>query len=435
MDTRYLESSQNELLKLLEFVCKNRNTKVTPSLLKNELFSDLEMEEIYALVLSIKYRKIKNITLIETIDEPESSYLQYHDGLEEYVFNLKTMIKKLKLHRIVAFLSTEYSSTKQSFDSEEIAKAFNPELSITETNRLCEVLIANEDVINAPTNQSESKGILNLVVTPGTRAVYANKKYLEEEVQIGIPILPTISAKFVNITMGLAALGLGYKVIHDNKIDNDEYNRASLTYRPELRIMKCKLTSFKVESLPIEITTDDLKKDTIERKIKSTDSVQFDIVFKNVGNYHANILIGLGTDTTTGDRFLDNFKNKSEFSNFIKKNKPAYYPDIQIRPEEEFTSRIKTKINFLSDKMFTFHIRIIYMNNTKNVYDTYSWYRGKINDFIFETYFNLKTGQLLNPKIENSEDIISFVDSNKVFYPYTKRESEKMLKYFPQFDK
>lgn len=469
MDPKYLENSQTELIRLLDFICKNRDIKVTPAQIKNELFTEMEMEEIFTLFHSIKYRRIQQITLAEVDGFPTESYLEYRVGLENYVFGLKDKVKKGNIHKILEFLCTESKDSKNSFDSEEIAKAFSPELNIYEVNRLCEVLIANGDVLNPKTDQSEAEDVLIILVTSRTRTAYHNKKYLLEEIQVGIPINPNVSASFTNIqntstpniiqvdnapnannTKGkttrlnilywiigivVPILTFGYIVLHNNKVDNDEFRKNAINFKPELVIVKCKLAKFRITSLPIGFTKDDFKKDTIEKITQTIDSVQFDVVFKNVGNYHANILIGFYTDTTTGNRFLDNFQNKEEFTDFIKKNKPEYYSDIQIRPGEEFATRIKTRINFIKDKMFTIHIRIIYKNSTNNVYDSYSWYRGKINDFILGTYFNIMTGQLLNPTIENSEDIISLVDSNKVFYPYSRTESKKMLKYFPQLDK
>ncbi len=180
-DPLYLETSKNELIKLLEFVCKNKGKKVFPYQIKNELFPTLAIEEIYTLIYSIKYRRIQPISLTISNGDPRSSHIQYRAGLEEYVWNLKEKEKRKKLHRIVEFLSTQSTNSKQSFDTEEIAKAFIPELTNYEVIRLCETLIANGDVINAPTDQSDSRDVLNIVVSPRTRTVYQNKKYLEEQ--------------------------------------------------------------------------------------------------------------------------------------------------------------------------------------------------------------------------------------------------------------
>jgi len=189
-DPVYLETTKSELIKLLEFVCKNKGKKVFPSQIKNELFPNLDIEEIYTLIYSIKYRHIQPISLTISNGDPRTSHIQYRIGLEEYVWNLKEKEKQIKLHRIVEFLSTQSTNSKQSFDTEEIAKAFSPELTNYEVIRLCETLIANGDVINAPTDQSDSRDVLNVVVSPRTRTVYQNKKYLEE--QSGYRISPNI---------------------------------------------------------------------------------------------------------------------------------------------------------------------------------------------------------------------------------------------------
>lgn len=191
-DPLYLETSKNELIKLLEFVCKNKGKKVFPSQIKNELFPNLTIEEIYTLIYSIKYRRIQPISLTISNGDPRSSHIQYRDGLEEYVKNLKKMTKKVKLHRIVEFLSTNYSKEKPSFDSEEIAKAFIPELSINEVNSLCEIIIAKGDVIDGTTDQAYSQNMMIIVVTPRTRSAYQTEKYLQEDELIDNPIQQNI---------------------------------------------------------------------------------------------------------------------------------------------------------------------------------------------------------------------------------------------------
>jgi hypothetical protein len=188
MDYEKLKLSQDDLIKILDFVCKNKSQKVTPELIQQYLYPDLGLEEVNKLLTCLIYKRIEPITIVQTGDDV--SHLVYRKGLEECVWNLKEKEKRNRLHRIVEYLSTQSTNSKLSFDTEEVAKAFSPALTNYEAIRLCETLIANGDVINAPTDQSDSRDVLNIIVTPRTRAVYENKKYLEE--QVAYRVSPTI---------------------------------------------------------------------------------------------------------------------------------------------------------------------------------------------------------------------------------------------------
>lgn len=200
MDSDYLNVSQDDLIiQILEFVCKNKQLPaINAALIKRDLFPELDKDEIQHLIDVISNKRISQIDTIKG----NHNYLKYRIGLEEYVKNLKKMTKKEKLHKIVEFLSTEYSKEKPSFDSGEIAKAFIPELSINEVNKLCTLLIAYDDVNDGTTDQSYSKNMMVIVVTPRTHSAYQTKKYLEEDEELGIstPIHQNISGR--NVIVG-----------------------------------------------------------------------------------------------------------------------------------------------------------------------------------------------------------------------------------------
>lgn len=200
MDPNYSDVSQDDLvIQILEFVCKNKHlSAINAALIQRDLFPELDKDEIQHLIDVISNKRIPQLDTIKG----NHNYLKYRIGLEEYVKNLKKMTKKEKLHKIVEFLSTEYSKEKPSFDSGEIAKAFIPELSINEVNKLCALIIANDDGIDGTTDQSYSKNMMVIVVTPRTHSAYKTKKYLEddEELNIPIPIHQNISGR--NIIVG-----------------------------------------------------------------------------------------------------------------------------------------------------------------------------------------------------------------------------------------
>ena len=188
MDSEKLKLSQDDLIKILDFVCKYKSQKITPVLIQQYLYPDLELAEVKKLITCLIDKRIEPITIVLTGDD--ISHLDYRKGLEEYVWDLKEKEKRERLHHIVEYLSTQSTNSKQSFDTEEIARAFSPALTNYEAIRLCEKLIANGDVINAPTDQSDTQDVLNIIVTPRTRTVYENKKYLEE--QVAYSVSPTI---------------------------------------------------------------------------------------------------------------------------------------------------------------------------------------------------------------------------------------------------
>lgn len=178
-------SEDDLIIKILEFVCKHKDIKaISAQLVQRDLFPELGENEILHLFAVIKQRGISQVTVIGKY----KVYLRYEVGLEQYIKTLNTMTKNEKLHKIVEFLSTSYSPEKQSFESGEIAKAFIPELNIYEINDLCGILIANDDVYDVTTNESDAKSMVAVLVTTKTHNAYHNKRYLnEEEKQFVIP--------------------------------------------------------------------------------------------------------------------------------------------------------------------------------------------------------------------------------------------------------
>jgi hypothetical protein len=146
------------IIKILEFVCKNKGASGIPAArIKKDLFPEFDLNKIEHLFNEIEKRRIYQIT----VAKGNRTYLKYKDGLEDYVKDLKKMTKKEKLHRIVEFLSTEKERlNKDSFNSGQIAKAFTPELDISEVNTLCRILISNRDVRDCTTKDESGMGMV-----------------------------------------------------------------------------------------------------------------------------------------------------------------------------------------------------------------------------------------------------------------------------------
>jgi hypothetical protein len=191
--------SQNELIiKILEFVCENKDKNViTAALVKRDLFPELDENEILHLFDVIKHQGISQILIVEG----NHHYLKYRVGLEDYIKGRKKITKKEKLHRIVEFLSTEKDKhNKSSFNSGEIAKAFSPELNIYEVNSLLEIIINNNDINQYSSKDITASRMLAVSVTNKTHTAYHTKKYLEEDEQFSIPINQNISGN--NVIVG-----------------------------------------------------------------------------------------------------------------------------------------------------------------------------------------------------------------------------------------
>lgn len=181
------EWSQDDLIiKILEFVCNNKELKAIPApLVQRDLFPFMSENEILHLFAVIKQRDIPQITVVPA----NHLCLKYERGLEQYIKSLDTKTEKEKLHRIVEFLTIESEKQdKKLFESDEIAKAFIPELSIHEVNRLCRKIMNEEDVNDAPTDQAFNRNMLSIVVTPRTRSAYQSNKYLEIDEQVNTSI-------------------------------------------------------------------------------------------------------------------------------------------------------------------------------------------------------------------------------------------------------
>lgn len=187
--------SQDELIRILDFVCKSSNHRVSKISIKNGLFPDIEIGEFNNLFTRSLFAGIKPISVFLTGNVID--HIVYRDGLDEYVKNLKKMVKKEKLHRIVEFLS---NGNKGSYDSGEIAKAFSPELDFHEVNTLCRILINNEDVRDCTTKDESIKGMVAVLVINETHDAFHTKKYLEEDEEFTTPIQQNISA--TNVIVG-----------------------------------------------------------------------------------------------------------------------------------------------------------------------------------------------------------------------------------------
>jgi len=183
MEANTKNMSQDELIKILEYVCNNKNNKISPNNLRGT-FPNLDVKEITNFLNEMRIQKIP----VHFFKSSRIPSIQYRDGLEDYVNSLKKMNKKVKLHRIVEFLSTENDRlNKSSFDSGEIAKAFSPELSIYEVNTLFKILLSNDDVRDCTTKDELAKRMIAVLVINATHDAYHMKKYLEEDEQIIIP--------------------------------------------------------------------------------------------------------------------------------------------------------------------------------------------------------------------------------------------------------
>lgn len=235
----------------------------------------------------------------------------------------------------------------------------------------------------------------------------------------------------------ISILSFGYGIFNNIANKRLELKVNALSYKPQITVSKCQLTDLEIKSSPFQINQDELINDTIEKKTTAQYTVNFKITLKNVGNNNAHLMLISYTDTTTGDDFFRQFKNDKKFQIFLRDTKAdnSYYSDYQINPGTDFSTSIRTSINFLKDNIFTFHLWIVYKNDMGMIYDTYYWYRGKLGDFSLGSYYNIITGQMVNPKIENFENIISFVDDNNSFHIYSKKENRKMIRYFSQLDK
>jgi hypothetical protein len=468
MEKDYTNSrmSQDDLIKILELVCKNRNTRVTPQLINaNGLFPGLTFDEINELINKTQFEQVPLVVTHLS----ETNYLTYRDGLEEYVEALKKKIKKERLHRIVEFLSTNVSHTKKEFDTCEIAKAFTPELDIYEVNRLCEIIISNDDAIKIETDQSYAKGTLIVIVTQRTHVAYKNKRYLRDDEQFTIPIHQNISAKYIAVDnnssniihednstitnnakekptrlyklyLMIVVIGVvstfSYNAYRNNKKDNEEYKLNSINYKPQLEI-SCQITNFQFKSLgpyfrvkEYKVDTSSYKRikkiqityDTIEKGTRAQYSVNIDISIKNTGNVNAILMMSSYTDTISNRYFIRNPEDGKALIEFANSASRVIYNNDQIIPQKEIRMHIiEAGTNYFRDNFYSFHFWILYRNDLEIFYDTYYMYSVKLNDSII--------GLQINPE---SVKIGATVERNEP-YTYTKEESDRWKKKFTRW--
>lgn len=211
------EISQDDLIKILDFVCQHKEKKITPVLIKQYLFPDLELTEVKRLIACLIYKRIEPITIVQT--GVDISYLNYRNGLEEYVKSLRKMNKREKLHWIVEFLSIENEIHKRSsLNTDEISKAFSPKLSIYEVNALCEILIADGVVKDCPSKEVSIKNMVEVLIIRKTHDAYHTKKYLNEDNEIS----PRINQN--TVTGDNVVIGDNYGIIKqtDNFVSADK---------------------------------------------------------------------------------------------------------------------------------------------------------------------------------------------------------------------
>lgn len=176
MENINTEMTQDDLIRILEYILKNNGKFTSADSIKNALFPEMDNAMFNRLFRSSLFRGIKPLTVSSTGEVID--HIAVYDGFGEYVKNLKKMVKKEKLHKIVEFLS---SGSKGSYNSGEIAKAFSPELDFHEVNSLCKILINNGDVRDCKNNDVAINGMVEVLIINDTHDAYHTKKYLEED--------------------------------------------------------------------------------------------------------------------------------------------------------------------------------------------------------------------------------------------------------------
>jgi len=191
METNYSRIPYIEIvIRILEFVSKRAGTKVPENQIYNHLSSDFNKESIKnAIDGLIELNRVDRIG-INHYNNPEKRYLKCLNNIDNYISNLKRMIKKEKLHRILEFICKEYEKKrKTAFDSEELTQAFTPPLGVYEISSLCRILIERKSVIG-----NERLNGFGVIFDPRrTKEAFYTEEYLKDNGLINIPFNQNIS--------------------------------------------------------------------------------------------------------------------------------------------------------------------------------------------------------------------------------------------------
>lgn len=199
---------------------------------------------------------------------------------------------------------------------------------------------------------------------------------------------------------------VGVKNISDTNKLNEELNK--LNYSPQLIVTECKLSNFKFISYDSTI-------------IHASFFLNIDLKLKNIGNNNAHLMIYMPNDTTSGEDIFRKYKNRKQFREDIKRAVKSYYADKSIYPTKECVIHFSNaNIVYIRDSTFTIHFWLVYRNDIGTIYDTYYWYRARVN------YGSLvQSASILNPPTFNL-DPPTFIDDNYSFHVYDDNESTKM---------
>ena len=173
-----------------------------------------------------------------------------------------------------------------------------------------------------------------------------------------------------------------------------QFDQLILNYSSQLKVTNCTFSNFKKVSQNFN--------NGITRY--STDIA---ITLTNIGYNNAHLMFTSFRDMATGEDYLRKIKDEKTFPDAAKRAPHEYYTDKQISPKEDYSISLRDTIYEIIDSTFTYHFWIVYRNDMKMVYDTYYKCRAKIP--------------------ENSRVPISLIDQNNSFYPYSEKESLKIL--------
>jgi len=235
------------------------------------------------------------------------------------------------------------------------------------------------------------------------------------------------------ITIVLTLAIIGYTIYQDIKINNLGYKGRAVDAKPVLELIG--KPEFYVEKLMIE------GKDYIDYPIVDTMVIGIDIEikqilkFKNIGNEKAEIIARLWTDTITGEDYIrETILDKKEF---LKKSSQQLIDDFfiykELLPGDTIIIEDRRKIGMdLVTKVFVNHFLIIYDNSFGNRYDTYLKTKYKLNQPLFEPFFNQGTGQFGVHVFKKTrwEFFDIEIAPNRTTKIYTKKEKRKLDNIF-----
>lgn len=228
------------------------------------------------------------------------------------------------------------------------------------------------------------------------------------------------------IATGIAGWAFLRSCQTDENLDETNYKLSSVTHLPRIKFLKPELTGLDLTQDTTGVTRP-LRTDTVDIAMKLRPKVL--LKFVNSGNSDARIIGYLMTDTISDNQVIKEYIKKNDSRWVSTDSIFTKYRYHELSPGDTSDVSFTRTLNPVGDR-FVIHLLIYYENKLGQLYDTYFWMNGKLNEFGFAHGIDQSTGRPTFIIDENQFwKIIEFKDENSYSEVYSADDRERTLKY------